>query len=150
MLAAIIAGMALTIITVGLHAVGTTGLVRSLVRRYADSRGLIRAGNRLAAVIRTALILLALHVVEIAVWALAYLMLFPADRLRSFEEAFYFSSVTFTALGYGDITLSAGHGRLLSGLEALDGMLLLGWSTALLFAVVHRMWEGYAPAEPGK
>jgi hypothetical protein len=51
--------------------------------------------------------------------------------------------VTFTSLGYGDVALTAVNWRLLSGIEALNGVLLLGWSTALLFAVMHRIWQAY-------
>ena len=61
--------------------------------------------------------------------------------MQDFETALYFSFVTFTTLGYGDITLSEGW-RLLSGIEALNGLLLVGWTTALLFAIVQRGWQG--------
>jgi hypothetical protein len=60
------------------------------------------------------------------------------------ESDVYFPAVTFTTLGYGDITLSSEQWRVLTGIEALNGVLLLGWSTALLYAVVHRTWSGYA------
>ena len=56
---------------------------------------------------------------------------------RTFEEAVYFSFVTFTTVGFGDVVLTPGV-RLLSGIEALNGIILVGWSTALLFAVVQR------------
>lgn len=75
------------------------------------------------------------------VWAVAYMSLLPDGELATFEKALYFSFVTFTTLGYGDITLSEGW-RLLSGIEALNGILLVGWTTALLFAVVQRTWQG--------
>jgi voltage-gated potassium channel Kch len=88
----------------------------------------------------TAILLLVLHVVEIVLWAAAYLLLLPPSEVTTFEEAVYFSFVTFTTLGYGDITLS-GTWRILSGIEALNGILLVGWSTALLFAVMQRIWQ---------
>ena len=78
----------------------------------------------------TALVLMMLHVVEVLLWALAYLLFLPGDHLDSFEKAAYFSVVTFTTLGYGDITLVEHEWRLLSGIEALDGILLVGWTTA--------------------
>ena len=77
---------------------------------------------------------------EIVVWALAYLYLLPPNVLGTFEEATYFSFVTFTTLGYGDITLTEVW-RILSGIEALNGILLIGWSTAMVFAVVQRTWK---------
>jgi hypothetical protein len=68
------------------------------------------------------------------------------EEIGTFEEAVYFSVVTFTTLGYGDITLADHQWRLLSGAEALNGVLLVGWSTALLFAVVQRCWGGAVKA----
>ena len=53
---------------------------------------------------------------------------------------YYFSFVTMTTLGYGDITLNSDW-RILSGLEAIDGILLIGWTTAFLFAVLQRTWN---------
>ena len=50
---------------------------------------------------------------------------------------YYYSFITLTTLGYGDITLSEGW-RILSGIEALNGLLLVGWTTALLFAIVQK------------
>jgi voltage-gated potassium channel len=79
--------------------------------------------------------------VEIVIWAGAYLALVPVSELASFEEAVYFSFVTFTTLGYGDITLSEGF-RLLSGIEALNGIILVGWTTAMIFSVVQHIWQG--------
>ena len=88
----------------------------------------------------TVLVMISLHALQIAIWAFAYRQMLPAGELPSFEAALYFSFVTFTTLGYGDITLSEGW-RLLSGIQALNGILLVGWTTALLFAVVQRTWQ---------
>ena len=93
--------------------------------------------------VATVLALLLLHTLEIVVWAYAYLALLPSGELASFEESVYFSFVTFTTLGYGDITLPENL-RLLSGIEALNGIMLVGWTTAMLFAVVQRTWQGMA------
>ncbi len=136
-------GAALVVITVIMHAVGTTVWLRVLGRRYADSEGEVRPGKTLQVLIGTVLVLLVLHTLQIVVWAYAYLYIVPAGELDTFEEATYFSFVTFTTLGYGDITLSEGW-RLLSGIQALNGIMLVGWSTAMLFAVVQRTWHGMA------
>ena len=92
----------------------------------------------LSVLAQTALILVLLHVVEVAAWALAYLLM-PGSGLTSFGDAIYFSFVTFTTLGYGDITLP-GPERMLTGIESLNGVLLVGWSTALSFAVIQHIW----------
>lgn len=126
--------------TVAIHAFGTTYWIRSLVHRYADHEGRFKEHAALPAVTWTAVVLLMLHLVEVVLWALAYRFVLPGDPLHTFEEATYFSVVTFTTLGYGDITLVEHEWRLLSGIEALNGILLVGWTTALLFVVVQRSW----------
>jgi hypothetical protein len=138
----ILTGIGLIVATVLVHAVGTHVLIRFLARRYANASGLIESHKALPAVILTAMVLMVLHVIEIQLWALTYLFTLPGDTLDTFEKATYFSFVTFTTVGYGDITLSTQDWRLLSGIEAMDGILLAGWSTALLFVVVQRSWRG--------
>lgn len=135
-------GSALIAITVLIHAIGTTAWVRHLSRKYVTDRSW--SGRRsMLVLVYTALIILALHTVEIVIWAITYRNLMPVSELASFEEAVYFSIVTFTSLGYGDITLSEGW-RLLSGMEALSGIILVGWSTAMIFSVVQHIWRGLA------
>ena len=136
-------GALLVVITVVIHAVGTTAWLRVLGRRYTNDEGHVIQGKTLHVLIGTVIVLLALHTLEIVVWAQAFLALGPVNELATFEEAVYFSFVTFTTLGYGDITLSETW-RLLSGIEALNGIMLVGWSTAMLFAVVQRSWQGLA------
>ena len=78
--------------------------------------------------------------VEIAVWAVAYLL---AGAIEGVETALYFSTVTFTTLGYGDILLSE-KWRLLAAFEAVTGIIMFGLTTALLIAVVQRAYFGGA------
>ena len=133
-------GSALIAITVVIHATGTTAWVKHLGRKF-DGQPTVSGRRATLVLVNTALIVFALHAVEIVVWAVAYQLLLPAHELASFEEVVYFSFVTFTTLGYGDITLSEGW-RLLSGIEALNGILLVGWTTAMIFAVVQNIWRG--------
>lgn len=128
--------------TVLVHALGTYFLTRHLSRGFTDANGLFTRHKALLALIWSATVLLLLHVIEIYLWALTYLFIEPVDELTTFESASYFSFVTFTTLGYGDITLTQHNWRILSGIEALNGILLAGWSTAFLFAVVQRTWKG--------
>jgi voltage-gated potassium channel len=140
----LLAGALLIGLTVLIQGIGSIGLMRLLFRHLLDVNGHIRPNRALTAVVVTALGLLLLHCVQILIWAIAYRLLTPVEPIDSLEAAVYFSAVTFTTLGYGDITLSSEQWRLLTGIEALNGVLLLGWSTALLYAVVHRTWSGYA------
>lgn len=50
----------------------------------------------------------------------------------------YFSTVTFTTLGYGDVTLDAGW-RLFASIQAAVGTIMFGWTTAIVMAVLQRM-----------
>ena len=134
-------GSALIAITVVIHAIGTSAWVEHLSKKYADD-SLVGGGGAMLVLVHTALIVFALHTLEIVIWAAAYLALVPANELASFEEAVYFSFVTFTTLGYGDITLSEGW-RLLSGIEALNGIILVGWTTAMIFSVVQHIWQAH-------
>lgn len=144
MILPLIIGAALIVVTVLIHGYGSTWLLRVLLKHHVGPDGALLANRVLMAVILTALSLLLMHWVQIMLWAVAYRLLTPVAPIGNFEEALYFSVVTFTTLGYGDITLGAEEWRLLSGIEALNGVLLLGWSTALLYAVVHRSWDAYS------
>lgn len=131
-------GAALIAVTIWIHAAGTLYWMRFLVARYTGSDGSWRADRTLLILLGSAVFLVTLHVLEIFVWAIAYRQLVP-DELTTLEQAAYFSFVTYTTLGYGDVTL-AGNWRLLSGFEAINGILLAGWTTAILFAIVQRSW----------
>ena len=146
MLALLLTIILLVAVTVAIHAFGTVYWIRHLTRHYAGADGELRSHKTLPALTWSAVVLLMLHLVEVVVWALAYLLIMPGDKIAAFEEAVYFSVVTFTTLGYGDITLADHEWRLLSGAEALNGILLVGWSTALLYAVFQRSWKGLAHA----
>lgn len=144
MLEPLLVSILLVALTVAIHAVGTTQWMHFMGRRFVDRDGKIPPNKSLMAVTWTAVILMLLHVIEVAVWAVAYRLLSPISSLDTFEKATYFSVVTFTTLGYGDITLPEHEWRMLSGIEALNGILLVGWTTAFLFAVVQRTWSDAA------
>lgn len=74
------------------------------------------------------------HLLQVGLWA-GFLVLFGA--LKTYDDAFYFSLVTFATLGYGDIVLAPDY-RVFGALGATCGSLMLGWSTALIFAAVSR------------
>ena len=65
---------------------------------------------------------------QVSVWALVFLML---GEFETLEVAFYHSGVNFATLGYGDIVMSLEH-RILGPLEAINGALMIGVSTAAL------------------
>ena len=79
--------------------------------------------------------LLLVALAEASLWAATYVAL---GAISSFEEAIYFSTVTYTTLGFGDLVLD-NPWRLLSAIEAANGIIMFGWTTALLVAAVQRV-----------
>ena len=80
-------------------------------------------------------ILLVAHLIQIGVWALVFVW---CHEFSDFDAAFYHSAVNYTTLGYGDIVMSP-RWRLLGPMEAMNGILMSGLSTAILFSVLHRL-----------
>lgn len=131
-------GLVLIVLNVAIHGIGTTAWTRYIVNHKAVSDSLMKRG--ILMLILTAILLLMLHTIEVLLWALIYLATPTIAEIVDLEKAIYFSMITFTTLGYGDITIS-GEWQLLSGWEAMNGILMFGWSTALLFAVVQHLWQ---------
>ena len=82
----------------------------------------------------TILVLMAAHTAEIFVWGLAYGLV---GAVPDQADRFYFAFVNYTTLGYGDI-LPVKEWRLLGPIAAMTGILLFGWSTAVIFEVLQR------------
>ncbi len=121
-------------LTVFIHAAGLTLVMRrlSLSSTMDDSRFI----RRTLLLIRLAAWVVAIHCVEIAVWALFY---WWQKCLPDFESSLYFAIVTYTTVGYGDLVLPQGW-RLLAGIEALTGILMCGWSTGFFFIFASRIY----------
>jgi len=124
---------AVTVCSVTIHA-----LVMTLVVNAAQAMGrkrTTRPSLRLAGVmIVTVLVLMAAHTSEVMVWALAYLLVGAAPVGANL---IYFAFVNYTALGYGDV-LPTSDWQLLGPITAMNGVLLFGWSTAVIFEVMRR------------
>ncbi len=86
--------------------------------------------------IRVTWVLILFHVFEIMVWASFY---WREGCLPDAESALYFSGVTYTTLGYGDLVLRPPW-RILGPIEALTGILMCGLSAALFFALITRLY----------
>lgn len=90
--------------------------------------------GRIVALMTTVLGLFLLHTVEIWSWAVAYVAL---GAINGFEHALYFSTVSFSTVGYGDVR-PAIEWRQFAALESIDGFILIGWSIAYLVAASTR------------
>ena len=77
-----------------------------------------------------------MHLLQIAVWAFFYLW---NHGMPDLQTAFYFSAVTYTTTGYGDLVLPK-EWRVVGGIEALTGILMCGLSTGLFFAVFAKVF----------
>jgi hypothetical protein len=77
---------------------------------------------------------------EALIWALLYLFDPLVTALPDLETAFYFSMVTFTTLGYGDVVLT-GQWRTLASIQAANGVIIFGWTTALIFYFIQQIYK---------
>ncbi len=130
--------------TVILHVAGVMVIVVHLRRHYPDHAASFSTARSVRILTIVTLGLFLLHTIEIWAWAALYMVLGEFSKLAT---ALYFSTVTFTTLGYGDLTLSPDW-QVLSGIEAANGIVLFGASTALLIAVFRRVIEYKLSARP--
>jgi hypothetical protein len=136
-----IGGLSLIALTIAMHAVGLVFLARLLqqVRGTVGPYHLRRQANvwvAIAIVGMAGAALAALHAVEAAVWAIAYLHIGAIDTP---SDAILYSIDSMTTRGASGLVLER-EWRLMGALESADGMLLFGISTAFLFAVIQHIW----------
>ena len=132
MLSKLFLAWCLMALCVVIHAVGLTLAMRALGRRPALKR--TWASIWLLTTLTGSIMLL--HTIEIAVWASFYV---SRQALPDLHSSLYFSAVTYTTTGYGDVVLPRGW-QLFGAVEALTGILMTGLSTGFFFAVVSRMF----------
>jgi hypothetical protein len=135
MLSKLLLAFLLMALCVAIHAMGLIGIFRWTQAGLAQcTRGFWASTWRL---IRVASWTVLLHLAQILVWAAIYTML---GAMKDFTTAAYFSAVTYTTTGYGDIVLPQ-EWRLVGGVEALTGILMCGLSTGMFFAVFSRIFH---------
>ena len=123
-------GLAAIAATVALHA-GATSLAISLLTRFGPLVSGFKRGRRAVMLGSTAVFFGFKHYIDMILWAVVYWKFVEPGQFDDFESAVYFSSVTYTSLGYGDLVLND-QWRLVCGLEAMNGIILFGWTTALI------------------
>jgi Ion channel len=123
--------------TIFVHALplgATVLIVRREKRLGLEGLGFWREFAIVALII---LFALAAHLIEIALWAVLFVI---CGEFHELGTAYYHSAVNYTSLGYGDVIMSPAW-RLLGPLEAADGVLLFGVSTAMIFGVILRLTQ---------
>lgn len=122
---------------VAIHLFGGFALLLQMDRRMVAARDRsLLYGLRIMFGLFVLLILL--HTLQVALWAALYCWQLGWD----FDKAFYFSTVTYATIGYGDVVPPEGF-RVGAAVEGMSGVLLLGWSSAIVFAVVTELFSSH-------
>jgi hypothetical protein len=128
-------GSVAVLCTIVIHALAIGATVNFF--RFERKRGRAGAGLLVdfAIVSLTIAFAFVAHLIEIALWAFLFII---CGEFKDFAAAYYFSAVNYSTLGYGDVVMSAAW-KLLGPLEAANGSLMFGVSTAMIFAVISRL-----------
>lgn len=128
-------GSLLIVFTILVHA-SATRFVLYLIEKPVREKKILRDFTKVFMLSKLVLIMFFASIIESVLWAVTYMWV---GAIEIFEDAFYFSIVTYTTLGYGDITLSSTY-RLLSSFEAANGIIIFGWSTAIIIAGIQKIY----------
>ena len=133
MLNQMLSGGLVSLANFGIHAL-MTGIIVVATHHIATATDDLHAFARVASLMTiTLVVLMVTHVVEISVWAGYYTWAgIQTEKAGPFEFAFE----NYTALGYGDAVAGQGN-RLIGPITALNGLLLIGWSVAIIFEVMR-------------
>lgn len=141
-------GFGMMALTVAIHTYGCTLWLNYIGHKLKEDKRNNRRPRLFHMISSSAAALLFLHVAEVLLWALLFMQLPGQDALSGLQPAFYLSMITFTTVGYGDITL-VGEWQNLAGMEGMVGIVVFGLTTALLFAMIQKSWS-YALTERGE
>lgn len=140
MLVQLLAGCGLAALTVAIHAAGLALLLKRL-----EAHGellLLRFWMTTWLVIRVTWFLILTHLLAISVWAVFYR---AVGCLPDLESSLYFSGVTYSTVGYGDVVLPEGW-RILGPIEGLTGILMCGLSTGVFLTLISRLYQDWIKA----
>jgi hypothetical protein len=125
-------GLATSLLNIAVHAIIMAPMSSSAYHMLRRARSAHPRLRLVLVMMATVTVLMAAHLIEIGIWALVYRVLEATPKQI---DAFYFAFVNYTTLGYGDI-LPVEHWRMLGPITAMNGVLLFGWSTAVIFHVL--------------
>jgi hypothetical protein len=128
----LLVGSGVFLVSLVCFAMTTTLIVNLALRLIRLALGFWKS---VAIMMIVSLVTAAAHLIQIAMWAVVFLI---CGEVVNFNQAFYCSAQNYTSLGYGDIHLSE-RWQLLGPLEAVNGLLLFGLSTAIMFSVLSNL-----------
>ena len=134
-------GIVAVLCTIVIHAAALGAAVNLVRRETRLGQAGTTYGSDFAIVVTAIMVAFAAHLMEIALWALVFLI---CGEFTAFGTAFDHSAVNYTTLGYGNVVMSPAW-RLMGPLEAADGMLMFGVTTAMIFAVIQRLIRARLP-----
>lgn len=126
-------------VTVVIHAIMCDFIFRFIENKSHFFIRLFKKSWKICVLIVSVFMIGAALMADIWIWTILFYSLEPSI-LEDIETALYFSTITFTTVGFGDIVLSP-HWRLLSSCAAINGMILFGWSTAFLFEIMTTIYK---------
>ncbi|WP_422343146.1 ion channel [Parasphingorhabdus sp.] len=138
MLPALLVSTIMVLLTVTIHGAGIFALARFLrveAREEAEEHIHPMSLRGISVTLLLVLGLFALHGLEIWLYAFVFLLL---DALPTLSDAVYFSTITYATTGYDDEGIAEAW-RMVAAIEGVNGIILLGWSTAFFVTVVARM-----------
>jgi Ion channel len=137
MIRQLLVGSCVTAFNIVIHALLTITTIRVARASKSMSRPWL---HLICVMVATVSVLMATHMAEVVVWSIAYGIVNAAPEGA---DLLYFAFVNYTTLGYGDITPVV-RWRLLGPMTAMNGVLLFGWSTAVIFEVLRRALSQHA------
>jgi hypothetical protein len=137
MILQLIVGSSVAGVNIVIHAVLTVATIR-VARASSNTTHPWR--HLIGVMTATVLVLMAAHTLEVFIWSVAYSII---NVTIGGADFFYFAFVNYTTLGYGDITPVA-RWRLVGPITAMNGVLLFGWSTAVIFEVLRKTFSQHA------
>ncbi len=130
-------GTVLICVTVTIHAIFLDVLIRWIEKTSNSVRLLFKSYWKIPLLVSAVFGVFVAHIIQIWLWAIFYLL---AGAIDTLEASLYFSTSTFTTVGFGDIVLNE-QWRLVSAFQSANGFILFGWSTAFIFEIMSRLYE---------
>lgn len=137
MLKELLIAFSIVAVCLALHVVSIVVIADWMLDQRDQRKDTIRTFGYIILLIIAFSAIIVLHMIEIAIWAVFY---YGNSLFQDFETALYFSTTSYTTIGFGDVVLPRAW-RMLGGIEGVTGVLLCGLSTAFVFAIVNAMFQ---------